>query len=1047
MTPRLFISYSHKDKDHCEELVSYLSVLVRRGWVEIWWDPDIPPGDPWNEKIMAELNSADIIVLLISNHFLNSTFCMDHEAKRALERQRAEEARVIPALLSPSLFDQTELSSLQALPSGARPVTNWDNEAQAFDDIARGILRIVQEPKPQQPPVSKERVIEVEPRVSCVPLFGREGDLQRALSLLPKQSFAITGIKGIGKSKLASALFEHATTDTSFPFRSYYWRSFIGDHPPSFSAFARRLVKDLTDADMPAEGIGPGEQLQWVKQALAGEKCLLVIDQFEGVIDGKTRRPSEGYEQLLNQAWGGDLGDARLVVTAWHVPTMKKELLPFNYVPLGGIDNAAARKFIKGEMNVPGPTPGRPLDALIQQVGGHPLALMLIARNYASIQQAADMPGSRLLQGTVEDIAAKIVSEAYDYVSDAATIKVLSSVCIFSGPCDLPAVSYVAQTNLEETHRLLTDLAERALVSSLPEWAYSAHALVREHVLKKLAPGEKVDLHRKAAKSFLEMPRKKREDRKSITDLQPLVSAVYHLMSGGEFEEAGELFVEEDLHRELYRWGHFLELVDLYECFLREALPKGMASLFLGDLGLIHRDLGDLMKGIGRNEKALELAKECGDRRLECAALVNLGDLHYYWYERSKSLLDELDKAFEYHLQAQELLETIVCPDLEQKNYGCLGNVYRAKQDLPKAKDCFEKAKRISAEIGDRRCEGIWAGGLGNVYWSEKEYSKAIECYEEAIRIADEIDDRRHRSWWRGVLADLYYELGDTQKALDLLETALSISEAIHYRRGIQQQSQSLGMINASIGEYCKAVEFYKRSMAVSLEMNDKESAERHRGAIHGILSQNMEHVINKNEIDQVLQEIESTFETPLDRARFFADIGGACRNLGGAHFDKGIENYTRAITIMPDSSFYRGRANCFADSGKLEQAISDYSEAIVLDPQDVISMLSKMEIEIRAGRHADALSTYNSVPVYSLSSAYSVVAAYLICIALCLEGLPYEDYIGPVKDKTVDVREAAWEFGDVGEYLLGLRSSDIPQELVGGALMIHDILKAPSPR
>ena len=55
--------------------------------------------DPqWPNQINDRLNSAAIILLLVSPDFLASDYC-DLEATRALERHRSGDARVIPVIL------------------------------------------------------------------------------------------------------------------------------------------------------------------------------------------------------------------------------------------------------------------------------------------------------------------------------------------------------------------------------------------------------------------------------------------------------------------------------------------------------------------------------------------------------------------------------------------------------------------------------------------------------------------------------------------------------------------------------------------------------------------------------------------------------------------------------------------------------------------------------------------------------------------------------------------------------------------------------------
>jgi hypothetical protein len=62
----------------------------------------------------------------------------------ALDRHKAGEATVIPILLRPVDWEGSPFSTIQMLPSDAKPVTQWSNQDEAFKDIAKGIRRAVE---------------------------------------------------------------------------------------------------------------------------------------------------------------------------------------------------------------------------------------------------------------------------------------------------------------------------------------------------------------------------------------------------------------------------------------------------------------------------------------------------------------------------------------------------------------------------------------------------------------------------------------------------------------------------------------------------------------------------------------------------------------------------------------------------------------------------------------------------------------------------------------------------------------------------------------
>jgi formylglycine-generating enzyme required for sulfatase activity len=120
-------------------------VLRRTGLIAEWHDRKIMPGEDWAHAIDRNLASADIILLLVSSTFINSDYCWGKEMIKALERDARGDAKVVPIILRPCQWHLTPLSRLQALPREARAVTLWSNADEAFDDVAAGIVRVVED--------------------------------------------------------------------------------------------------------------------------------------------------------------------------------------------------------------------------------------------------------------------------------------------------------------------------------------------------------------------------------------------------------------------------------------------------------------------------------------------------------------------------------------------------------------------------------------------------------------------------------------------------------------------------------------------------------------------------------------------------------------------------------------------------------------------------------------------------------------------------------------------------------------------------------------
>jgi len=144
----VFFSYSHQDEGLRNELEKHLSLLKRQGVIDIWSDHRIGSGEEFGGEIDRHLESADIILLLVSPDFLNSDYCYDIEMTRAMERHEHGEARVIPTILRPCDWQSAPFGKLKAIPSDGKPVTKHQTLDDAFLDVTRAIRDVAQQLRP-----------------------------------------------------------------------------------------------------------------------------------------------------------------------------------------------------------------------------------------------------------------------------------------------------------------------------------------------------------------------------------------------------------------------------------------------------------------------------------------------------------------------------------------------------------------------------------------------------------------------------------------------------------------------------------------------------------------------------------------------------------------------------------------------------------------------------------------------------------------------------------------------------------------------------------
>ncbi len=123
--------FSHKDVKWLERIRVHLMPLEREGVVETWDDTRIKPGSDWRGEIRKALDSAKVIVLLISADFLASDFIEHDELPPLLTASQEEGALILPLIISPSRFTRVAgLAQFQSVNSPDRPLNRLSKPDQ-----------------------------------------------------------------------------------------------------------------------------------------------------------------------------------------------------------------------------------------------------------------------------------------------------------------------------------------------------------------------------------------------------------------------------------------------------------------------------------------------------------------------------------------------------------------------------------------------------------------------------------------------------------------------------------------------------------------------------------------------------------------------------------------------------------------------------------------------------------------------------------------------------------------------------------------------------
>lgn len=135
---RVFVSYSHRNKDWLERLQRMMTPFMRTGELELWDDTYLKAGQKWFDEIRDALASCKVAVLLVSSEFLASDFIFQEELPVILEAAERDEIKLLWVYLSPALYEVTRIKNYQAAYDPARPLAALSaiEQDDALKDVA-----------------------------------------------------------------------------------------------------------------------------------------------------------------------------------------------------------------------------------------------------------------------------------------------------------------------------------------------------------------------------------------------------------------------------------------------------------------------------------------------------------------------------------------------------------------------------------------------------------------------------------------------------------------------------------------------------------------------------------------------------------------------------------------------------------------------------------------------------------------------------------------------------------------------------------------------
>lgn len=140
---RIFVSYARVDEPYRVRLGVHLAPLVREGIIDLWSDRAIAPGADWERDIEQVLDTADIVLLLVTPDFVASVHCFEKELTAALRRHEEDGVGILPVFVKSVDLANMPFGRFQGLPLDLRPISAWPDADEAWLQVAQGVRQAV----------------------------------------------------------------------------------------------------------------------------------------------------------------------------------------------------------------------------------------------------------------------------------------------------------------------------------------------------------------------------------------------------------------------------------------------------------------------------------------------------------------------------------------------------------------------------------------------------------------------------------------------------------------------------------------------------------------------------------------------------------------------------------------------------------------------------------------------------------------------------------------------------------------------------------------
>jgi predicted ATPase/class 3 adenylate cyclase/Tfp pilus assembly protein PilF len=248
----------------------------------------------------------------------------------------------------------------------------------------------------------------------------------------------------------------------------------------------------------------------------------------------------------------------------------------------------------------------------------------------------------------------------------------------------------------------------------------------------------------------------------------------------------------------------------------REVGDRRCECRALVSLGFLDIQEGSLESARASVEMALSIARELNNRSIQSDAYNVLGNL--------ESVLGRREQALAYYDAALALAREEGNRHREGSVLGNLGNEYAEMGIIDKARFHNEAALAVAREVGNRRLEGNTLCNLGLLHQVQRRFGEALDQLGAALAVARDMGNAHLECVVLCNLGMAYDSLARFDEARDHFEAALAIARAIGERRREGQFLSYLGLLHTHRAKFDDARHCLDAGEALLQAVSDRMS-------------------------------------------------------------------------------------------------------------------------------------------------------------------------------------------------------------------------------